>query len=68
MGHGVFTYYLLKGWSGEAVSQKDDNVDLMELVHWVSEQVRSKTGGKQTPVLSGEVREPPVLWRRQTVK
>ena len=68
LGHGVFTFYLLKGWSGEADSQKDGRVDLLELVHWVSDQVRSKTGGKQTPGIWGEVREPPIIWRREIVK
>ncbi len=68
LNHGVFTFYLLEGLSGKADSQPDGQVDLLELVNWVTEQVRGKTGGKQKPGLWGDVREAPVLWRRPPVK
>jgi uncharacterized caspase-like protein len=68
LGHGVFTFYLLEGLAGKADTQQDGQVDLLELAGWVSEKVRLKTSGKQKPQLWGEVREPPVLWRRPTDK
>ncbi len=36
-GHGVFTYFLLKGLKGEADYSKDDRVTLGELIPYLSE-------------------------------
>jgi hypothetical protein len=58
LGHGVFTYYLLKGMEGEADRDKDGIVTVNELYEYleakVSEQAR-KAGGRQRPIMKGEV-------------
>ena len=53
-GHGVFTYYLLKGLEGEANYNKDHCVALGELISYVSEQVRRATRNDQSPVVAGK--------------
>jgi uncharacterized caspase-like protein len=52
-GHGVFTYYLLKGLSGEADYSKDNRVSLGEIIPYLSEQVRRATRNAQTPTVAG---------------
>lgn len=52
-GHGVFTYYLLKGLRGEADRNSDSFVTLSELYDFVSRQVSEATEGKQNPKLGG---------------
>lgn len=48
--HGVFTYYVVKGLSGEADSlPRDGVVSADELAEYVRTQVRDATGGKQNP-------------------
>lgn len=58
LGHGVFTYYLLKGMEGEADRDKDGIVTVSELYEYlenkVSEHAR-KSGGRQRPIMKGEV-------------
>ena len=49
-GHGVFTYYVLKGLGGEADLNKDGVVTAGELFYYVREQVSRETGGEQTPL------------------
>jgi hypothetical protein len=49
-GHGVFTYYLLRGLSGEADKNKDGTVTAGELFQYVHDQVSLETHAKQTPV------------------
>jgi tetratricopeptide (TPR) repeat protein len=49
-GHGVFTYYVVKGLEGEADnSPRDGKVSADELAEYVHTQVRLATGGKQNP-------------------
>jgi len=49
-GHGVFTYYVLKGLAGDADLNKDGTVTAGELFYYVREQVNKETGGEQTPL------------------
>jgi uncharacterized caspase-like protein len=48
-GHGVFTYYLLKGLQGEADSNNNGLVTVGELFEYVRKEVREATGDKQHP-------------------
>ena len=52
-GHGVFTYYLLKGLEGEADVNGDGIVELGEVLEYVRDQVRRDTGGVQNPAIAG---------------
>ena len=52
-GHGVFTYYLLKGLKGEADYSKDNRVSLGEIIPYLSEQVRRATRNAQSPTVAG---------------
>lgn len=49
-GHGVFTYFVLKGIRGEADLNRDGVVTAGELFYFVREQVKKETGGEQTPL------------------
>jgi len=57
-GNGVFTYFLTRGWLGEAdVDPADGKVTADELVSYVRREVRAyvrKQGGQQTPWESGD--------------
>ena len=53
-GHGVFTYFLLKGLKGEADYNKDNSVTLGELIPYLSEQVRRATRNAQSPTVAGK--------------
>jgi len=53
-GHGVFTYYLLKGIEGDADYSKDNRVSLGEIIPYLSEQVRRATRNAQTPTVAGK--------------
>jgi tetratricopeptide (TPR) repeat protein len=48
-GHGVFSYYVVKGLAGAADENKDGVVDANELIEYVSKQVPSATSNKQHP-------------------
>jgi tetratricopeptide (TPR) repeat protein len=48
-GHGVFSYYVIKGLEGAADENKDGVVDADELIKYVSDQVPMATGNKQHP-------------------
>ncbi len=52
LGHGVFTYYLLKGMEGEADYNNDYTVTINELMQYTEEQVKRKTRGAQNPTRS----------------
>ncbi|MFH1983573.1 MAG: caspase family protein [Pseudomonadota bacterium] len=52
-GHGVFTYYLLKGLAGDADYNKNVSVSLGELTSYLSEQVRRETKNAQSPTVAG---------------
>jgi WD40 repeat protein len=49
-GHGVFTYALIQGLSGEANLIKDEKITMKELDAYVSETVPRLTGGAQHPI------------------
>jgi tetratricopeptide (TPR) repeat protein len=48
-GHGVFSYFVIKGLEGAADANKDGVVDADELIKYVSEQVPMATMNKQHP-------------------
>jgi tetratricopeptide (TPR) repeat protein len=48
-GHGVFSYYLVRGLEGDADDNKDGIVDASELIKYVSGQVPTATMDKQHP-------------------
>ncbi len=48
-GHGVFTYYVVKGMQGEADTSHDGIVTADELAEYVHTQVREATKGEQNP-------------------
>jgi len=48
-GHGVFTYYLLRGLKGEADANHDGVVTAGELFNYLQRSVREATDGKQNP-------------------
>jgi tetratricopeptide (TPR) repeat protein len=48
-GHGVFSYYVIKGLEGAADANKDGVVDANELIEYVSNQVPPATNNKQHP-------------------
>ncbi|WP_440936791.1 caspase family protein [Candidatus Pelagibacter sp.] len=55
--HGMFSYYLMEGLSGNADSDNDKNITLGELYSYLSEKVKdksSKLGRQQNPQLSGD--------------
>jgi len=48
-GHGVFTYYVVKGLEGAADTSRDGIVTADELAEYVHTNVREATGGQQNP-------------------
>jgi len=52
-GHGVFTYFLLKGLKGDADFNKDTSVTLGELTSYLSQEVRRATKNAQSPTVAG---------------
>ena len=52
-GHGVFTYFLLKGLAGEADYSRDSRISLGELTQFLSQEVRRATSNAQSPIVSG---------------
>jgi uncharacterized caspase-like protein len=48
-GHGVFTYFLLRGLQGEADRNHDGAVTAGELFAYLQQSVRQATDGKQNP-------------------
>ncbi|MDO9529092.1 MAG: LecA/PA-IL family lectin [Syntrophales bacterium] len=53
-GHGVFTYYFLKGLNGDADYNNDGRVTLGELIPYLSEKVRRETRSAQSPTVAGK--------------
>ena len=49
-GHGVFTFYLLRGLEGEADANQDGTVTAGELFAYVRDRVSKATDGDQRPV------------------
>jgi tetratricopeptide (TPR) repeat protein len=60
-GHGVFTYYVVKGLEGEADTSHDGIVTADELAEYVHTQVREKTNGAQNPT-SDRGSFDPAMW------
>jgi Tfp pilus assembly protein PilF len=48
-GHGAFTYSVLKGLQGAADDNKDQSVNVNELIEYVRTQVAAQTNNKQHP-------------------
>ena len=48
-GHGVFSYFVVKGLQGAADANHDGVVDADELIKYVSDQVPMATGNRQHP-------------------
>jgi hypothetical protein len=58
LGHGIFTYYLVRGLQGYADSNRDGIVSLQELYEYLAQEVSRKSrqvGGNQHPMLKGEL-------------
>ena len=53
-GHGVFTYFLLKGLRGKADTSQDGTVSLGELTLYLSQEVRRATENAQSPTVAGK--------------
>ncbi len=51
-GHGIFSYYLMRGLSGNADTNADHDITMKELSDYVSKSVRNTTYGYQIPVVS----------------
>lgn len=52
-GHGVFTWYLVKGLKGEADAGSDGIVDIREIYEYTRNKVSADTYKKQFPELKG---------------
>jgi uncharacterized caspase-like protein len=52
-GHGVFTFFLVKGLNGAADYNGDGSITLGELIPFLSEQVRRETKNAQSPTVAG---------------
>jgi tetratricopeptide (TPR) repeat protein len=48
-GHGIFTYYVVRGMEGEADENGDGIITADELQDYVYRNVREATGGRQNP-------------------
>jgi len=58
LGHGIFTYYLVRGLQGYADTNRDGIVSLQELYEYLAQEVSRKSrqvGGNQHPMLKGEL-------------
>jgi hypothetical protein len=58
LGHGVFTYYLVRGLQGSADLNRDGIVSLQELYEYLAQEVSRKSrsvGGNQHPMMKGEL-------------
>ena len=57
-GHGLFTYYLIKGLKGAADGNRDGIVSLQELYEYLEQEVAQRSraiGANQHPVMKGEL-------------
>ncbi len=55
LGHGVFTYHLLRGLRGAADRNTDGNIDASELYAYVEDKVLESTEGNQHPGFKGDL-------------
>jgi tetratricopeptide (TPR) repeat protein len=60
-GHGIFTYYVVKGLEGAADESRDGIVTADELGEYVRREVRAATGGKQNPTSERGSYDPSML-------
>ncbi|MCP3930323.1 MAG: peptidase C14 caspase catalytic subunit p20 [Bacteroidetes bacterium] len=51
---GVFSHFLIRGLKGEADENNNKVVSVQELYQYISENVRSYTGSRQSPVIKGD--------------
>lgn len=51
LGHGVFTYYLLRGLDGKADANGDQTITVSELYEYVSKEVPKATKNTQHPMM-----------------
>ena len=54
-GHGLFTYFLLRGMRGEADTDKNDSISIEELYEYVKGNVNKlsrRKGVEQTPAIA----------------
>lgn len=64
--NGLFTHFLTKGLNGGADTNRDNTVTAKEIYDYVSENVVSKSSGRQHPVMWGKFSNgmPVISWRR----
>ncbi len=60
-GHGIFTYYLVRGLEGAADESRDGIVTADELAEYVRRNVREATGGRQNPTSDRSSFDPNML-------
>jgi uncharacterized caspase-like protein/tetratricopeptide (TPR) repeat protein len=60
-GHGIFTYYVVKGLEGEADETRDGIVTADELAEYVRRNVREATKGRQNPTAERASFDPNML-------
>ncbi|HIE29258.1 TPA: hypothetical protein EYP66_18455, partial [Candidatus Poribacteria bacterium] len=72
LGHGILTYYVLEGLKGNADLDGDGQITLMELYRYIADNVPVKAkeaGGRQTPLLKGEIAgDFPLIGIEKTIK
>jgi protein O-mannosyl-transferase len=64
-GRGVFSYYLVKGLKGEADTNKDSAITLVELENYVGKNVAAETANEQQPKFEGPGKYSLVITRLQ---
>jgi Caspase domain/Curli production assembly/transport component CsgG/WD domain, G-beta repeat len=57
-GHGVYTWFLLRGLQGAADTNKDGIITLDELFSFVRDSVKAETGDQQHPVVVSDAYDP----------
>jgi tetratricopeptide (TPR) repeat protein len=62
LGHGAFTYYLVKAISGEGDATKDNTLTVRELNDYLINSVEAITDNKQSPTVAGVNRNAPVFF------
>ena len=60
-GHGIFTYYVVRGLEGEGDENRDGIVTADELAEYVRSNVREATEGKQNPTSDRSSFDPDML-------
>ncbi|HSW50309.1 MAG TPA: caspase family protein, partial [Bryobacteraceae bacterium] len=60
-GHGIFTYYVVRGMEGEADENRNGIVTADELAEYVRRNVREATGGQQNPTSDRSSFDPDML-------